>query len=116
MEFTHVPVLPEETIASLCIKPDGIYVDGTAGGGGHSSMIAAQLTTGRLIAIDQDPDALEWEESIKGIPVRCIGDGELIHEAYFDVDNGHYSITFDCAEEGLGLTAEDLAEILAGML
>jgi 16S rRNA (cytosine1402-N4)-methyltransferase len=49
----------EETIASLNIKPDGIYVDGTAGGGGHSEQIARQLTTGRLIAIDQDPDALQ---------------------------------------------------------
>ena len=59
MEFKHIPVLPEEAIASLQIKPDGIYVDGTAGGGGQSSMIAAQLTTGRLISIDQDPDALQ---------------------------------------------------------
>ncbi len=59
MEFSHIPVLPEETIASLNIRPDGIYVDGTAGGGGHSSMIASQLTTGRLISIDQDPDALQ---------------------------------------------------------
>lgn len=70
MEFTHVPVLPEETIASLCIKPDGIYVDGTAGGGGHSSMIAAQLTTGRLIAIDQDPDALQ-AASARLAPYAC---------------------------------------------
>ena len=59
MEFNHIPVLLEETIASLNIKPDGIYVDGTAGGGGHSEQIARQLTTGRLIAIDQDPDALQ---------------------------------------------------------
>lgn len=59
MEFNHIPVLLEETIASLNIKPDGIYVDGTAGGGGHSEQIVCQLTTGRLIAIDQDPDALQ---------------------------------------------------------
>lgn len=59
MEFNHIPVLLEETIASLNIKPDGIYVDGTAGGGGHSEQIARRLTTGRLIAIDQDPDALK---------------------------------------------------------
>ena len=59
MEFNHIPVLLEETIASLNIKPDGIYVDGTAGGGGHSEQIARRLTTGRLIAIDQDPDALQ---------------------------------------------------------
>ncbi len=59
MQFTHTPVLLEEAIASLNIRPDGVYVDGTAGGGGHSSAIAALLTTGQLIAIDQDPDALE---------------------------------------------------------
>ncbi len=59
MEFSHIPVLLEETISSLNIKPDGIYVDGTAGGGGHSEQIAKRLTTGRLIAIDQDPDALQ---------------------------------------------------------
>ena len=59
MEFNHIPVLLEETIASLNIKPDGIYVDGTAGGGGHREQIARRLTTGRLIAIDQDPDALQ---------------------------------------------------------
>lgn len=58
MEFNHIPVLFHETIDSLQIKPDGIYVDGTAGGGGHSEAIARRLTTGRLIAIDQDPDAL----------------------------------------------------------
>lgn len=54
----HVPVLFRETIAGLDVRPDGIYVDGTAGGGGHSEAIAKQLTTGRLIAIDQDPDAI----------------------------------------------------------
>ena len=59
MEFSHIPVLLEETISSLNIRPDGIYVDGTAGGGGHSEQIAKRLTTGRLIAIDQDPDALK---------------------------------------------------------
>lgn len=59
MNFTHRPVLLTETINSLNIKPDGIYVDGTAGGGGHSYEIAKKLTTGRLICIDQDPDAIE---------------------------------------------------------
>ena len=59
MEFNHIPVLLEETIASLNIKHDGIYEDGTAGGGGLSEQIARRLTTGRLIAIDQDPDALQ---------------------------------------------------------
>lgn len=58
MEFVHKSVLLNEAIEGLDIKPDGIYVDGTAGGGGHSYHIAERLTTGRLIAIDQDPDAI----------------------------------------------------------
>ncbi len=58
-EFHHVSVLLEECLEGLAIKPDGIYVDGTLGGAGHSSCIAAQLTTGRLIGIDRDPVALQ---------------------------------------------------------
>ena len=58
-EFHHVSVLLEECIEGLNIKPDGIYVDGTLGGAGHSSRIAALLTTGRHIGIDRDPVALK---------------------------------------------------------
>lgn len=58
-EFHHVSVLLQECIDGLNIKPDGIYVDGTLGGAGHSSQIAQRLTTGRLIGIDRDPVALE---------------------------------------------------------
>ena len=58
-EFHHVSVLLEECIEGLNIRPDGIYVDGTLGGAGHSSRIAAKLTTGRLIGIARDPVALE---------------------------------------------------------
>ena len=58
-EFHHVSVLLDECIQALNIKPDGIYVDGTLGGAGHSSQIAARLTTGRLIGIDRDPKALK---------------------------------------------------------
>ncbi len=58
-EFHHVSVLLQECIDGLNIKPDGIYVDGTLGGAGHSSQIASRLTTGRLIGIDRDPVALE---------------------------------------------------------
>ena len=57
-EFHHVSVLLEECIQGLNIKPEGIYVDGTLGGAGHSSHIAEHLTTGRLIGIDRDPVAL----------------------------------------------------------
>ena len=59
MEFHHISVLLNECIDNLNIKPDGIYVDGTMGGGGHSLEIAKRLTTGRLICIDQDPNAHE---------------------------------------------------------
>lgn len=58
MEFSHIPVLFNETIDSLNIKEDGIYIDGTAGGAGHSSEIASKIKTGRLISIDQDPEAV----------------------------------------------------------
>ena len=58
-EFHHVSVLLDECIEGLNIKPDGIYVDGTLGGAGHSSYIAAKLTTGRHIGIDRDPVALK---------------------------------------------------------
>lgn len=60
MDFKHVPVLFEESIAALNIKADGIYVDCTAGGGGHSSAVASKLSpNGRLIAVDRDPQAIE---------------------------------------------------------
>ena len=58
VKFSHVSVLLYECIDGLDIKPDGIYVDGTAGGGGHSYEIASRLTTGKLIAIDQDDAAI----------------------------------------------------------
>ncbi len=57
-EFHHVSVLLQECLEGLNIRPDGIYVDGTLGGAGHSSRIAQRLTTGRLIGIDRDPVAL----------------------------------------------------------
>ncbi len=58
-EFHHISVLLEECLDGLNIRPDGIYVDGTLGGAGHSSRIAQRLTTGRLIGIDRDPVALQ---------------------------------------------------------
>lgn len=60
MEFSHYSVMLNETLEGLDIKPDGIYVDGTLGGAGHSSQIAKRLSSnGRLIAIDKDVEALE---------------------------------------------------------
>ncbi len=58
VSFSHQPVLFTETIDSLDIRPDGFYIDGTAGGGGHSEAILKRLTTGHLLSIDQDPDAI----------------------------------------------------------
>lgn len=57
-EFKHIPVLFNETIDALNVRSDGIYVDCTAGGGGHCAAVAERLTTGRIIAIDQDPEAV----------------------------------------------------------
>ena len=58
MEFSHFSVMLQECMEGLAIRPDGIYVDGTAGGAGHSREIARRLTTGKLYALDQDPDAV----------------------------------------------------------
>lgn len=58
MNFSHVSVLLNECLEGLDIKPDGIYIDGTCGGAGHSCEIAKKLSTGRLLGIDRDPDAV----------------------------------------------------------
>jgi len=58
-EFHHISVLLEECLDGLAIKPEGIYIDGTLGGAGHSSQIVKRLTTGKLIGIDRDPVALK---------------------------------------------------------
>ncbi|MBR4880433.1 MAG: 16S rRNA (cytosine(1402)-N(4))-methyltransferase RsmH [Clostridia bacterium] len=57
-EFNHYSVLLREAIEGLCIKPDGTYIDGTAGGGGHSLEIAKRLDNGKLFCVDQDSDAI----------------------------------------------------------
>lgn len=75
MGFQHISVLLEEAVAGLNIRPQGIYLDGTAGGGGHSRAIGERLTTGRLIAVDQDPDAIEAaSERLQGLPVTLVQD------------------------------------------
>lgn len=68
-EFRHIPVLLDQCLEGLAIKPDGTYLDGTAGGAGHSGEIAKRLTTGRLISLDQDPDAIAVaKERLQGLP------------------------------------------------
>ncbi len=59
MEFKHIPVMLDECIDGLQIRPEGIYLDGTLGGGGHSLQIAKRLTSGKLIAFDKDEQAIE---------------------------------------------------------
>lgn len=73
MPTYHIPVLLKETIEALNIRSDGIYLDGTAGGGGHSVAIASRLTAGRLISLDQDPDAVKAaSERLKGLPAVVV--------------------------------------------
>ncbi len=72
-EFSHTPVLLAECLEGLRIRPDGVYVDGTAGGAGHSREIAKRLTTGRLIALDKDPDAVKTaRERLEGLPAQVV--------------------------------------------
>ena len=81
-EFHHVSVLLQECIDGLNIRPDGIYVDGTLGGAGHSSQIAARLTTGRLIGIDRDPVALK----AAGERLKPFGDRvTLVHSNFCEI-------------------------------
>ena len=91
-EFHHVSVLLEECIEGLAIKPDGIYVDGTLGGAGHSSRIAAKLTTGRLIGIDRDNVALEAAaERLKPYEDRVT----LVHANFCDMDEALEKLGID---------------------
>ncbi len=85
MEFKHISVLLEETIDSLNIKPDGIYVDGTLGGGGHSLEICKRLgEKGRLIGIDQDMDAISAAtERLKDYKEKVT----IVHSNYQDIDS-----------------------------
>ena len=73
MEFSNIPVLLNECLEGLAIDPTGIYLDGTTGGGGHSSQIARRLTTGRLVSLDQDPDAIEAAgKALEGLPATLV--------------------------------------------
>ncbi len=82
-DFHHIPVLFNETIDSLNIKPDGIYVDCTSGGGGHSSEIAKRLDGGRLISIDRDPQAIETLKE-RLLPFGCV---TVVHDNFFNIKN-----------------------------
>lgn len=89
--FSHKPVLFDACMDALQIRPDGVYVDGTAGGGGHSSGIAQRLTSGRLLAIDRDADA------VKAAGERLSSFGERVR-----VVRANFSELADvCREEGV---------------
>lgn len=92
-KFYHLPVLLDEVLAGLDIKPDGTYIDGTCGGGGHSSEIAKKLSGGTLMGIDRDPDA------VKAASERLAPYG-------FKVAKGNYSDIRSIAREN-GITAAD---------
>lgn len=138
--FTHIPVMLSEVINSLNIKPDGIYVDGTAGGAGHSSEIAKRLTTGKLIALDRDPDAVKTAaERLQGYPAEVVKSNfsemdRVLNSMGIDgangilLDLGVSSYQLDSAERGFsyrkdaqldmrmskdGISAEDLVNNLS---
>lgn len=140
MDFKHISVLLEETIESLDIKPEGIYIDGTAGGAGHSREIAKRLTTGRLIALDRDPDAVktatERLKDYNATVVHCnfadmkyaadsLGidkvDGILLDlgVSSYQLDNGDrgfsykYEAPLDMRMSQSGVTAADLVNTLS---
>ena len=113
-EFHHVSVLLEECLEGLNIKPDGVYVDGTLGGAGHSSQIVRRLTTGRLIGIDRDPVALKAAgERLAPYADRVT----LVHSNFCEMDH----VLDDLGIEGvdgilldLGVSSPQLDEVSRG--
>ncbi len=119
VEFSHRSVLLDECIDSLNIKGDGIYVDGTAGGAGHSSVIASKLTTGRLYALDQDETAVQvagerlapFGECARVIRTNFCNLEEVLREEGVDafdgllLDLGVSSYQLDTAERGFSYQA-----------
>lgn len=90
MEFKHITVLREQTVSALNIKPDGVYIDCTAGGGGHSALALESIRNGRMICIDQDPSA------IKTLTERFDGDNRvtIVHDNFVNIDNIMNSLGF----------------------
>lgn len=125
MEYKHKTVLVSETISSLDINPDGIYVDGTAGGGGLSCEIASRLSeNGRLICIDQDPDAIE----VCRKKLSKFKNVNIIHENFCNIYNilnsldikyvdgivldiGVSSYQLDCAERGFSYKNNNILDM-----
>lgn len=101
MEFNHISVLLKETVDALNVHDGGLYIDCTAGGGGHSAEILSRMNDGRLISIDQDPDAIktlnERFENEKRI--------KIVHSNFENLDSVLTSLDYDgeCAD---GITAD----------
>ncbi len=112
MEFKHISVLLNEVLDSLNINPEGIYIDGTVGGAGHSSEIAKRLTTGRLIALDRDPDAVAIAtERLKGYNAK------VVLSNYSEIDNVAKDLKIDGADGillDLGVSSYQLDEASRG--
>lgn len=119
-EFHHVSVLLQECMDGLAIKPDGIYVDGTLGGAGHSSQIVQRLTTGRLIGIDRDPVALQaaaqrlepWKDRVTLVHSNFCQMKEVLEELNIEgvdgilLDLGVSSPQLDDAQRGFSYMAD----------
>lgn len=119
MEFTHVPVLLTETIKGLAIRPDGIYIDGTVGGAGHSREIASRLgENGLLIGLDRDLDAVSVAtERLQGFPAKVVHSNYSQMRQVLDelqiaqadgilLDLGVSSYQLDTAERGFSYRAD----------
>ena len=122
MEFKHYSVLLEETIDNLNIRPDGVYVDGTLGGGGHSYQICRRLTDGgRLIGIDQDKDAIaaagerlkEFEDRVTIVRSNYSNMKNVLQDLGIEkvdgivLDLGVSSFQLDTPERGFTYRSED---------
>ena len=109
----HQPVLLDETVAALAIRPDGLYVDGTFGRGGHSRAILAQLgPAGRLIALDRDPTAIAAGAAIADVRFR------LVHAAFSRLDEVLASLGVDRVDGILldvGVSSPQLDDPARGM-
>ena len=106
-EFKHIPVLFNETIDALNVRPDGIYVDCTAGGGGHCAAVAERLTTGRIIAIDQDPEA------VANLQERFKNNGRvtIVHDNFVNISSILENLGIDCVDgimADLGVSSHQL--------
>ncbi|MFU0784113.1 MAG: 16S rRNA (cytosine(1402)-N(4))-methyltransferase RsmH [Thermoanaerobacterium thermosaccharolyticum] len=113
MEFKHESVLLNETIEYLKVKPDGVYVDGTLGGGGHSYEILRRLPKGRLIAIDRDMDAL-YAASVR---LKDFNNVTYVHDNYKNIKNILKNIDIeriDGAILDLGVSSYQLDEVKRG--